>query len=51
VGLLGSLAGIIIALDPGNWLGGRPSLGDPLLLWVLARQTLLFALFAQADSG
>jgi hypothetical protein len=48
VSLLGSLVGIAITLDPDNWLGGRPSLGDPLLLWVLARQTLLFALLAQA---
>jgi hypothetical protein len=47
VSLAGSLAGIAIALDPGNWLGGRPALGDPLLLWVLARQMLLFALLAQ----
>jgi hypothetical protein len=47
VSLLGSLAGIAISLDPDNWLGGRPSLGDPLLLWVLARQMLLFALLAQ----
>jgi hypothetical protein len=47
VSLLGALAGVAISLDPDNWLGGRPSLGDPLLLWVLARQMLLFALFAQ----
>jgi hypothetical protein len=44
---VGSLGGIAIALDPGNWLGQRPPLGDPLLLWVLARQMLLFALLAQ----
>ncbi len=45
--LLGALAGIPIALNPGSWLGGRPPLGDPLMLWVLARQMLLFGLLAQ----
>ncbi len=47
VSLAGSLGGIAIALDPDSWLGGRPPLGDPLLVWVLARQMLLFALLAQ----
>jgi hypothetical protein len=46
--LIGGALSLSVLLHPSGWVGGvRPPVGDPLFIWALARNTLMFVLYAQ----